>query len=125
MPMAGTGFHALTGLGKFLVIYTLLVSGIKLLSLFFSFSFGAMVGVLLSVLGLTAGIMILKGRPGGWSLGILWSALQIITIIIRGQIINQQVFHIGMNFNTNGQGMGINLIGIVLLILFIKARPKR
>lgn len=122
-PLRGSGFQSLSGLGKVLVVYTLLVSGSKLLSLFFSFGFGAGIGVLLSALGLAAGIMILKNRSGGWGLGILWAALQIVTVIIHGEIINQQLFHIGMNFHTNGQGLGINLVGIILLILFIKAKP--
>jgi hypothetical protein len=124
-PDSGTGLHSLTGLSRFLVVYTLLVSGFKLFSLFFSFGFHAVIGSLLSILGLVAGLMILKGKAEGWTLGILWSALQVVTVIIGYQIVNQQVLHLGINFNTNGQGLGINLIGIILLILFIKANPHR
>lgn len=126
-PTAG-GFGALTGLGKFLVLYTLLVTGFWLASLlffghgFFALSIPTLCGTALSILGLAAGIMILKGRPAGWTLGILWSALQIVVVIIGYEAINRQVFHLGADFNTNGSGFGINLVGIILLILFIKAK---
>lgn len=116
-------FHALSGLGRFLVIYTLVISGIKLLSLFAAFSLPGFIGCLLAAIGLTAGILILKGHPAGWNLGIAWAALQFITVIIHGQVLNIQVLHLGFNFNVNGQGFGVNLVGLILLILFIKARP--
>lgn len=128
-PNQSRGFQALTGLGKFLVVYTLLVTGIWLIS---SLLFGGMrlteaslFGGMLSLLGLFAGIQILRGHPIGWNLGIAWSALQIVTVIIRGQIVNQQVFRLGANFHANGQGLGINLVGIILLILFIKAKSAQ
>jgi hypothetical protein len=123
------GFQALSGLGKFLVVYTLLVTGFGLVSTVLSdgmhLTESSLFGGLLALLGLLAGIHILRGKPIGWSLGIIWSALQIVTVILRGQIINQQVFHLGANFHTNGQGFGINLVGIVLLVLFIKAKSTQ
>lgn len=121
----GHGFQSLSGLGKFLVVYTLMVAGLELLGLFFSFGIGALATSLLSVLGLIAGIMILKGNSRGWGLGILWSALQIICVILRGEVINQQIFHLGITHHVNGQGLGFNLVGVILLILFIKAKPRQ
>ena len=127
-PASAGGFHALTGLGKFLVIYTLLITGFWLVSTlfmgghFFSLTPQTIVGSLLAVLGLTAGIMILKGKPAGWNLGMLWSGLQIIELFVRHQPLNRQVLQLGANFLTNGDGLGINLVGIILLILFIKAK---
>jgi hypothetical protein len=123
------GFQALSGLGKFLVIYTLLVAGFWLVSSVLangiSITESSLFGGLMALLGLLAGIQILRGNSIGWSLGITWSALQIVTVIIRGQIVNQQVFHLGANFHTNGQGFGINLVGIILLPLFIKAKSAQ
>ena len=78
-----------------------------------------------ALLGLLAGIQILRGKSIGWNLGIAWSALQIVTVIIHRQIVNQQVFHLGANYHTNGQGFGINLVGIILLVLFIKAKSDQ
>jgi hypothetical protein len=124
-PAGGSGFRSLSGLGKFLVVYTLLVSGYLLLDLFFRFNSVSVITVLLPALGLTAGIMILKGRSGGWKLGMLWSALQIVPVIVHYQTLNEQLFHLGIKQQTNGLGLGINLVGIILLILFIKAKPAR
>ena len=121
----GPGFQSLSGLGKFLVVYTLMVAGLELLGLFFAVGIGALVTTLLSVLGLFAGIMILKGQSRGWGLGMLWSALQIVCVILRGEVINQQIFHLGMTQHVNGQGLGFNLVGVILLILFIKAKPRQ
>ena len=125
---SATGFHALTGLGKFLVIYTLLITGFWLVSTllagghFFSMSPQTVIGSLLAVLGLVSGIMIIKGKPVGWGLGILWAILQIVEIIANYQPLNRQVLHLGINTVTNGSGLGINLLGIILLVLFIKAK---
>lgn len=124
-PSPGNGFQALSGLGKFLVVYTLLVTGYTLLHLFFKFDLNSATTVLLATLGLAAGILILKGRPSGWKLGMLWAALQIIPIIVHYQPINEQFFHFGIKSQTNGQGLGFNLVGVILLILFIKAKPAR
>jgi predicted amidophosphoribosyltransferase len=124
-PSAGSGFQALSGLGKFLVVYTLLVSGYILLHLFFKFDSNSAFTALLAALGLAAGIMILRDHPSGWKLGMLWSALQIVPVIIHYQPINEQFFHLGIKNHVNGQGLGFNLVGLILLILFIKAKPAR
>lgn len=123
----GTGFHALSTFSKSMVIYTLVVSGFVLAT---GFVPGNKVlyqmdilNLLLAGLGLTAGILMFKGKAAGWGLAMLWAALQIITIVVHSEVINQQVFHFGINFHTNGQGLGINLVGIILLILLIKAKP--
>lgn len=77
----------------------------------------------LAVLALFAAYMMFKRNPVGWTLGMVWSGLQIIEVIINRTAINRQFLHVGANFLTNGTGLGINIIGIVLLVLFIKARP--
>ena len=126
--VAAGGFHALTGLGKFLVIYTLLITGFWLASTllfggrFFYLSPQSVIGSLLAALGMASGIMLIKSNPSGWNLGILWAALQIVEIIIHYQPINRQVLHLSANTHTNGIGFGINVVGIILLILFIKAK---
>lgn len=119
--------QTLNPIGKFLVIYTVLITGFWMVSSLlsggaFSFSPQTVIGFLLSALGMTAGIMLIKGNPTGWSLGILWSALQIVEIIVNYQPLNRQVLQLGANFHTNGRGLGINLLGIILLVLFIKAK---
>lgn len=124
-PVCSTGFQSLSGLGKFLIVYTLLVSGYTLWHHFFRFDFNSAATTLLSGLGLAAGILILKGKQVGWKLGILWSALQIVPIIMYHQTMNQQYFHFGIKNQVNGLGLGLNIIGIILLILFIKAKPAR
>ena len=124
----GPGLQSLTGLGKFLAIYAIIVGGIGLAAPLYHgvnigpwlFTIPNILGSVLSGLGLLAGIFMLKGNPSGWSLGILWSALQIVTVVVHGEIINKQIFHLGMNFHVTGLGLGINLVGIILLILFIK-----
>jgi hypothetical protein len=117
------GFHALTGLGKFLVIYTFAVCSIVILaSVPFGFSPAWVAQGLLSVFGFVAAVLICKGNPIGWVMGIWWAGLQMIPVTISGMTLNKQFFHFGINFVVNGSGLGINLVGIVLLILFIKAR---
>ncbi|MBN2162931.1 MAG: hypothetical protein JXR25_05835 [Pontiellaceae bacterium] len=123
----GSGFHALDGLGKIIVVYTLVVAGLELASHFLpgfiSLGMPQLLDLLLSGLGLCAGILMFKGRTTGWTLAAIWAALQIVTIVLHGQPINQQLFHIGYNHSVNGRGLGINLVGIILLVLFIKAKP--
>lgn len=124
-PNTDSVFQSLSGLGKFLVVYTLLVSGYILLKLFFKFDSNSAITALLAALGMAAGILILRGQSAGWKLGMLWSALQIVPIIVHYQPINEQFFHIGIKNQINGQGLGFNLVGLILLILFIKAKPAR
>lgn len=128
-PNQSRSFQALTGLGKFLVLYILLVTGFWLISSLLAggmhLTETSLFGGLLALLGLFAGMQILRGHPIGWNLGMAWSALQIVSVIIRGQIVNQQVFRLGTNFQVNGQGFGINLVGIILLVLFIRAKSAQ
>ena len=115
----GNGFHALGGLGKFLVIYTFLVCGLQFIP---SWNIAA---VLLAMLGIFAAVLICKGSPAGWTLAKLWAGIQIIPVVLNGIFLNQQGLDLKILFTTNGSGIGFNLIGLILLILFIKATPPK
>ena len=98
IPQNENGFHALGGLAKFLVCYLFLICGIQFIPPW------NIAAVLLAVLGFVAGVMICKGSRTGWILGILWAGAQIIPIV-TGSIT-------------------LCLVGVILLILFIKATPR-
>ncbi|MCK4565161.1 MAG: hypothetical protein KAU94_10865 [Verrucomicrobia bacterium] len=122
MVQNGSGFHALGGLGKFLVCYTFLVCGLMwLLSLG---HFRPSIALLLAALGIVAAVLICKGSRTGWVLGTLWAGVQILPIVAAGAILNRQILHLGILSTTNGSGIGFNLVGVILLILFIKATPR-
>jgi hypothetical protein len=122
---AQNGFHALPGLGRFLVIYTFFVCGAVLLINLFSFGFlHSLSTVLLAGLGLTGAILICKESRMGWILCTLWAGIQIVPIILNGTLLNQQLLHLGVFSTSNGSGIGFNLVGLILLILFIKSTPK-
>lgn len=126
LPNTGVryGFNALSGLGKFLVIYLFGVCIWELLHAPWALMQPlAWFGEILAVVGIVSGVLILKGRSAGWTLGMVWAALQIVSPSIQGVALTQQVFHLGINFQFNGVGAAINLVGIVLLVLFIKAKP--
>jgi len=120
----GAGFHALTGLGKFLVCYLFLVCGLVWLLNLGHFGPGVAPSVLLATLGIVAGVMICKGSDTGWVLGALWAGIQIIPIIAGGILLNRQILHVGFIQYSGGGGVGINFIGIALLIMFLKAKPR-
>ena len=118
MVQNGSGFHALGGLAKFLVCYLFLICGIQFIPPW------NITAVLLAALGIVAGVMICKGSRTGWGLGTLWAGVQILPIVAAGAILNRQILHLGILSTTNGSGIGFNLVGLVLLILFIKATPR-
>jgi len=119
MVQNGSGFHALGGLGKFLVCYTFLVCGLQFIP---SWNIAA---VLLATLGIFSAVLICKGSPTGWMLGKLWAGIQIIPVVLNGIFLNQQGLDLKILFTTNGSGIGFNLVGVILLILFIKATPSK
>ncbi len=97
-PQNESGFHALGGLAKFLVCYLFLICGIQFIPPW------NITAVLLAALGIVAAVLICKGSRSGWILGILWAGVQIIPIVVGSTI--------------------FNLVGVILLILFIKAAPR-
>jgi hypothetical protein len=115
----GNGFHALSGLGKFLVCYTFLICGIMLLRGLFHFS----LSMALAGLGIIGAALICKGSRAGWKLATLWAGIQMIPIAVNGIILNQQLLNMRYIQTTNGSGIGFNLVGLILLILFIKTTP--
>lgn len=116
---SGNGFHALGGTGKFLVCYTFLICGVVLLRGLFHFS----LSMVLAGLGIIGAVLICKGSRAGWRLATLWAGLQIIPVVLNGITLNQQLLHLGMVSTPNGSGFGFNLVGLILLILFIKSTP--
>ena len=115
----------LSTLDKCLAIIVLFICGIHLLSNLFHFSLSGMTGNVLAVTGLCSGIFIFRRKPIGWTLGVIWSALQIVELIFAGAALNRQMFHVGINFNNNGTGLGINILAIVFLYFFLKAKRQR
>lgn len=115
----GNGFHALGSMGKFLVCYTFLICGVVLLLSLSHFS----VSMVLAGLGIVGAVLICKGSRTGWRVATLWAGLQIIPVVLNGTTLNQQLLHLGMVSTTNGSGFGFNLVGLILLILFIKSTP--
>jgi len=121
-----SGFFALSGLGKFLVLYLFAVCTIIMLSLFRhgvfaypSLSFQA----LMAGFGIVAGVLICKGNRAGWTMALWWAGLQIIPVTFDCITPNKQLFHVGVHFTANCGGLGLNLVGVLLLILFFKAKP--
>jgi hypothetical protein len=125
-PQGGSGFHSLRGLGKFLVIYTFLVCGVALLlnTSGFGFMGVAFLQKVLAILGIVGAVMLCKGVGAGRALCILWAALQIIPFAVNGVVLNRQFLHVGIMSTSNGSGLGFNVVGLALLILFIKAVPS-
>jgi hypothetical protein len=120
----GRSFHSVGGLSKVLIIYMGVVSIIVLLGSFGFFSPKSLIPMVMAVLGLIAAVMMWKGNNVGWILGIIWSGLQILEIIVQRFPLNRQFFQVGINTLTNGDGVGINIVGIVLLILFLVVRKE-
>jgi len=120
----GRSFHTVGALSKVLIIYMGVVSIIVLLGSFGFFSPKSLIPIVLSILGLVAAVMMWKGNNVGWIMGIIWSGLQILVIFVQRFPLNRQFLHVGMNTLTNGDGIGINVVGIILLILFLVVRKE-
>lgn len=111
-------------MSKFLIIYMFFVCIIVLL-----FSFNSLFNIgpwvfpdLLALFGLCAAILMCRGKREGWIMGMIWSAAQIIVIIIGSSAINRQFLHLGVYSTVNGSGLGFNLVGVLLAIFFVTAR---
>jgi hypothetical protein len=48
--------------------------------------------------------------------------LQIVRVIVENVVLNQQFLHLGMDYRTNGTGLGFNLVGVILLGIAVKAK---
>jgi len=123
MWRSGAGFGALGGLGKFLVCYMFMICGLTILLPPWCFSLR--VELMLAVLGIVAAVLICKGCRSGWVLGILWAGAQIVMVVVNGVMINRQLLHLGITWTANGNGMGFNLVGLVLFVLLIKAASRK
>lgn len=120
----GQGFYSLTGLGKFLVCYMFLICGLVWVFSIGRFSPCAAPSMMLALLGIAGAVLVCKGSRTGWVLGTIWAAVQIVPVIVNGLVLNQQILHVGINWVTNGSGVGFNAVGLVLTVLFIKAMPS-
>ena len=114
-------FRTLSGLSKFLIIYEIIVCGIVLLSFGWLRNPLVLSGTLLAVLGLASALLMCKGNRIGWALGIAWACAQAVEIIMQNTILNRQVLTVGFRFAQNGAGLGVNVVGIVLLVMFVLA----
>lgn len=122
------GFQGLSGLGKALVIYLFVATALVLFPNLRTsvryVSLAPMTSMALAILGIVAGVMLCCSRPAGWTLAILWSALQIVPVYVNGHKLNGQWLHVGANYLQNGDGLGINIWAIVLVFLFLAARRE-
>lgn len=105
--------------------YYMLIIGIIVFSLYWPHHHKALIFALpmklMALMAVISAILILKKNIIGWYLGAAWSALQIILLYTSYTCINKQFFVLQINFLTNGNGLGLNFVGIILLILFIAA----
>lgn len=119
----GGGVPAMGGLGKFLLLYTFVVTSIVILTELRALYVPASAcRIALAGLGFTAAFLISKGNPAGWTLGAWWGGLQAPLIILGHAVINKQLFTLSLKGSMNGFGLGMNLVGIILLIFFLKAK---
>lgn len=109
---------------KLLTAYTLVASIAALASAAWQMNLGWVPAHVISAIGLTAGILMWKRAPGGWLLGVLWSAAQIVTVNLGRGWLNEPLIYVGSRASFNQAGIGINLIGVLLLIAFIRLRSE-
>lgn len=121
-PAGPRSFRTLGGLSKTLIVYQLAVCGIVILSGIWGFRGAAIAQMLLAAVGFVSAVLMCKGNKSGWGLAIAWACAQIVVVIVSNIPLNRQLAHLGAHTTTNGDGLGINLVGIVLLILLIAAR---
>jgi len=82
------------------------------------------VPAVLAGLGIVSAVLLCKGRPLGWSLAILWAALQVPVISVNDVELNNQIFGFDITQTTNGTSIGLDVVGVVLLIIAIVARNR-
>lgn len=82
-------------------------------------------GIIVSLLGLIGGIFLIKKKKGGFVLSLLWSVLQIPVIQGGNIFINfQQFFELHFTFSLNNIVIGINFVGVILLVLLLMHKSK-
>jgi len=82
-------------------------------------SFGSVSQTALGWLGIAAGVLMVMARPVGWWLGLIWALAQALEVVIDKHPLNHQCLYFGGNMLTNGSGVGLNLVGVILVGLFI------
>ena len=112
------------------MVYVLVICAVILFSTFgiifhvSGFGSGGVVALVLALLGGIGAILLMKGNSAGWGICMVWSAVQIVPVIVHGHFLNRQVLHVGIISTTSGSGLGLNIVGIVLLSLFVVAKRQ-
>jgi hypothetical protein len=117
------GFRELSVLAKFLAIYVLVVSAITGFPWGMD-SFGGFTQTALGWMGLAAAVLMIMARPLGWWLGLAWSLAQVVPVIVERQCLNRQFLAVSWTQTVNGDGFGINAVGIILAVLFLLVRRQ-
>ncbi len=127
-PVPAAGTHERVPLGTLngiLLCYTFVVGVIEVISHLGAFTSPAgVVRALLGGLALFAAWLMWKRDLFGWTLGILWSAAQIVLIVLHGAVLNVQFFCFPFITTTNDNGVGLNFLAILLLVLFVVGRKQ-
>jgi hypothetical protein len=117
-------FRDLSTLAKVLAVYALIAGAICSLSPPWFDSLPSFTQSALGGIGVAAGILMIGANRAGWAMGLCWSAAQILLLYVDGRSLNRQFLDLHANFLTNGMGLGINAVGIILTILFWKVRSQ-
>ena len=113
----------LSMLAKFLAVYVLVVAVVAGLPWGMG-SFGGFTQTVLGWLGVAAGVLMTMARPAGWWLGLFWALAQALEVVVGGHALNRQCLSLGANFNVNGLGLGLNVVGVILVVLFVATRGQ-
>jgi hypothetical protein len=75
-------------------------------------------------LGVAAAVLMMRVHPVGWWLGLVWAIAQVVEIIVENEPLNRQVLFLGGSTTTNGVGLGLNMVGIILVVLYLCVRKQ-
>lgn len=84
------------------------------------------IGLILGVVGLFGGIFLLKNKSSGFTLSLIWSFLQIFSMIQIGTfwISLQQLLWLGFSLGSPAFFIKINFIGIALIVILVLIKRK-
>jgi hypothetical protein len=119
----GRGFRDLSLPARFLAVYVLVVGVIAGIPWGIG-CFGDFTQTALGWLGVAAGVLMMMAKPAGWWLGLLWALAQALEVIVGGHAVNHQCLYLGGHLSVNGVGLGINLVGVILVVLSLAVRRQ-